>query len=436
MRPSNRTHGDTSMVRSPLPVGIREILSEIVSELPLQLCIDCWGKDQISTNGNTQFSQLTLQIHHPGVLRTLLLSRDPLVLAEAYLRGFLDFRGEVENLMGLDRLSLAQIPASSLLRAWFEALTLPRLPQSLRGKTTWQTLKVHDRDRDQVVTQHHYDVGNQFYRLWLDPRLVYSCARFEHPQMSLKEAQEAKLDLICRKLRLEPGETLLDIGCGWGALLRWAVAHYGVKGYGITLSREQLAFNRHRIEQEDWGDRLTVDLLDYRDLPQTPTFDKIVSVGMVEHVGVANYPVYFQRALSALKPGGLCLNHGITAAQQWDGSSLNERFVQRYVFPDCEMPRLFALLEVAEEEGWEVVDVEAWRPHYAKTLRCWAANLEAEMGDAIALVGDRKARLWQLYLIGCALAFEQNHTGVYQTLLRRRVDWEWNLPLTRKYWLC
>lgn len=425
------------MSYSNLPPSIRDSLRKLLFPLPLKLYIDCWGADLIGTNAtlDDHLPQLTLQIHHPGVIRELFLSQDPLILVEAYLQGFLDFTGNINDLMQLEKLSLAQLQRSQFVRAWIEAMTLPRLPITIKHRSVWQNLKVHIRERDLAVIQHHYDVGNEFYRLWLDPLLVYSCAHFEHEQMSLKEAQQAKLDLICRKLRLRPGEYLLDIGCGWGALLRWAVTYYGVKGYGITLSEEQLAFNQQMIAQEGLGEQLSVELLDYRDLPQQPIFDKIVSVGMVEHVGVKNYPVYFQNALSVLKPGGLFLNHGITASERWDGSSLNERFIQNYIFPDCEMPRLFKILTVAEEAAWEIVDVDAWRTHYAKTLRCWAANLNAAMEQAIALIGERKARVWQLYLIGCAIAFEQNHTGLYQVLLRRRADREWNLPLIRKDWL-
>ncbi|MBD1891250.1 class I SAM-dependent methyltransferase [Coleofasciculus sp. FACHB-SPT9] len=425
------------MSYSSVPTGIRDILSERFSLLPLKFCIDCWGTDKIMTNETFDDSlpQLTLQIHHPGVIRTLILSQDPLVLAEAYLRGFLDFTGNIDDLMLLEALSFSQCDRSKAIKAWMEALSLPQLPLSQPEKSPWQKLIAHSRDRDLAVVQYHYDVGNDFYRLWLDPLLVYSCAYFEHPQMSLQEAQQAKLDLICRKLQLKPDEYLLDIGCGWGALLRWAVTHYGVKGYGITLSKEQLAFNQQAIAKEGLDTQLKVELLDYRNLPQTPTFDKIVSVGMVEHVGIKNYPIYFQSAFSTLKPEGLFLNHGITASEKWDGSSLNERFVQRYIFPDGELSRLSDSLAVAEERGWEIVDVDAWRMHYAKTMRCWAANLDAVMEKAIALSSERKVRLWRLYLIGFALAFEQNHMGLYQVLLRRRADKAWKLPFTRKDWL-
>ncbi len=429
------------MAHSALPLGIRDLLGSTLSGLPTSLCIDCWGVDQIWLEGtptqNVPPPQLTLRIDHPGVIRSLILNQDPLVLAEAYLHGWLDFVGNNEDLLLLlQRLPQSVLKRNQAVRAWAEALTLPRLPSLLKGTSPWEKLKARTRDRDQVVVQHHYDVGNDFYRLWLDPLLIYSCAYFEHPQMSLEEAQEAKLDLICRKLKLAPGEHLLDIGCGWGALLRRAATHYGVTGYGITLSKEQLDFNQQRIAAAGLGEKLEVELLDYRDLPQKPTFDKIVSVGMIEHVGIKNYPVYFQSALSALKPGGLFLNHGIAAFGQWDGLGFAERFIYRYIFPDGQLARLSAILTTMEDTGWEIVDVDAWRSHYAKTLRHWASNLDQGFEPAIALVGERKAQLWRLYLLGSALAFEQNFMGIFQVLLRRQADLAWNLPLTRRGWLC
>ena len=267
-------------------------------------------------------------------------------------------------------------------------------------------------------------------------RSVYSCAHFDNDSMDLATAQERKLDLICQKLRLQPGETLLDVGCGWGALLRWAVEHYGVKGYGITLSAEQLAFNQAQIQTLGWGDRLQVELRDYRDLPQQPTFDKAVSIGMVEHVGLKNYATYFNQIMASLQPGGLFLNHGITASREWRGRSLGERFINRYIFPNGELVRLSTTLVAMENAGWEIADVDAWRPHYAKTLRHWAHNLEQALDQVIELVGERQARLWWVYLLGSAMAFENNDMGIYQVLLRRQCDRTWDLPLSRSGWVC
>jgi len=228
---------------------------------------------------------------------------------------------------------------------------------------------------------------------------------------------------------------LLDIGCGWGAMLRWAAKNYGIKGYGITLSEKQVAYNQKRIKEEGLEEQLDVKLLDYRDLPNTPTFDKIVSIGMIEHVGLKQYPPYFQKAYQCLKPGGLFLNHGITATDQWNGSSVGERFINRYIFPDGELIQLTLMLREAEKARWEVVDVDNWRPHYALTLRRWADNLAQAKTDAVQLIGERLYNLWQLYLIGCAIGFENNQMGIYQTLLRRKADKQWDLPLIRQGWL-
>jgi cyclopropane-fatty-acyl-phospholipid synthase len=250
--------------------------------------------------------------------------------------------------------------------------------------------------------------------------------------MTLADAQKAKLDLICRKLQLKPGEKFLDIGCGWGALIHWAVTHYGVSAHGITLSKEQLAHNLKWIEDEGLQDKVTAELLDYRDLPKEPTFDKISSIGMIEHVGIANYQLYYRSVMATLKPGGLFLNHGITLNRIWQPEIA---FILRYIFPDAQCPPVNTYLQFAANEGWEIVDLDCWRPHYAKTLRAWASNLEAKLDQAIPIVGSR-IKIWQLYLIMCAQGFENGANSIYQMLLRRAVDSEWNLPMTRDDWLC
>jgi cyclopropane-fatty-acyl-phospholipid synthase len=427
-----------AIASTKLPTVIKDLLTEALAEFSFPLCLDCWGNQKIwlGASQTESTSSLRLKILHPGIIRALILTQDPLVLVEAYLHDLLDFSGKIEVLISLGQyLGTVSIKTQSSIKAWLQSLTLPRLPIQLPLLAPWQKLFIHSRRRDRAAVQYHYDLGNAFYQLWLDPLMVYSCAYFESPQMSLPEAQKSKLDLICRKLQLKPGESLLDIGCGWGALLRWAVTHYGVKGYGITLSQEQVAFNQDGIADAGWQDKLKVELLDYRDLPKQPTFDKIVSVGMVEHVGRQNYPTYFQTILAALKPGGLFLNHGITAADEWNGSSLGERFVNRYIFPDGELIQLSTTLVEMEKAGWEIVDVDSWRLHYAKTLRCWAANLEKSLEEARALIGSKRVRLWQLYLLGSALAFEENQMGIYQVLLRQKADKNWNLLSTRKDWL-
>jgi cyclopropane-fatty-acyl-phospholipid synthase len=424
-----------------LPEAIRNCLKQILAIVPLRICLNFWDRDRITNFGSWPTAKasadLTFTIHHPGVVRSLFLNRDVMVIPDSYLTGLIDVEGSLEQLLPVvQRCSAPVLSFWQLVQTAIAAFCLPPLPGTVSIQTPWKWLKAHTRDRDKLTVQHHYDLGNDFYRIWLDPHMVYSCAYFVHEQMSINKAQEAKLDLICRKLKLSPGETLLDIGCGWGALLRWAVEHYGVNGYGITLSQEQLEYNQKINSEYGLSDRIQVDFLDYRELPSAPTFDKIVSVGMVEHVGYANYGTYFQRILNCLKPGGLFLNHCITAACQWNGSSLGEKFINRYIFPDGELVMLSKMLEVAERAGWEIVDVDAWRWHYMMTLQAWVNNLDAAAGQITARLGERKFQIWRLYLLGCARAFENNYQGIYQTVLRRQEDTAWNLPLTRQHWLC
>lgn len=423
-----------------VPAGIHAAICDSLAQtnLPLTCCINFWEQEEIQIQGAQADSSLVLRIHHPGVIRDALLKRDPLVFADAYLNGFFDFSGSIESLIVLfRRLSHINISLSQQLRVWLEALSLPPLPTDNNGAVVPQQRQVAQSQAcDRASIQHHYDVGNDFYRLWLDPYMVYTCAHYEQADMSLADAQAAKLDLICRKLRLQPGETLLDVGCGWGALLRWAAKHYGIKGYGITLSQEQVAYSQQQIAAEGLSDRLTVDLLDYRNLPPQLTFDKVVAIGIIEHIGQKNYPIFFNHILSVLKPGGLFLNHGITASHEAQGTTIGERFINRYVFPNGELVRISTILTAMEDAGWEIVDVDAWRPHYAKTLRHWVANFDQAIAPVIAQVGERQAQIWRLYLVGSALAFETNDTGLYQVLVQRQSDRHWHLPLTRKGWLC
>jgi cyclopropane-fatty-acyl-phospholipid synthase len=419
-----------------LPAGIKTFLDRTLANIPLTLHVNCWNRDYIHVeNRQNQLARLTLTINHPGVVRALLLTQDLMVLPEAYLQGLIEVDGSLDALLPLIQTNPhGSIQRKQFLRAWLEAWMLPRLPGLRSSGSFWTAWRRHTRDRDRQAIQSHYDLGNSFYRLWLDPHLVYSCAYFAQPQTSLQDAQEAKLDLICRKLQLSPGESMLDVGCGWGALLRWAVTRYGVTGYGITLSQEQFDYNQQQIAAAGLRDRLKVELLDYRDLPKTPTFDKIVSVGMIEHVGIRNYPVYFQALHAALKPGGLLLNHAINSAVIYNGSSWGERFIARYIFPDGELATLSQTLVAAEDNGWEIVDVDAWRPHYAETLRRWARNIDAASDQVIACIGKPRFNIWRLYLLGCAFAFQNNAQGIYQTLLRRKADADWNLPMTRQHW--
>jgi cyclopropane-fatty-acyl-phospholipid synthase len=264
--------------------------------------------------------------------------------------------------------------------------------------------------------RHHYDVSNRFYAQLLGPSLVYSCAYFASADDSLERAQERKLELICRKLRLQPGERLLDIGCGWGSLVLHAAARHGVNAVGVTLSEPQAELARQRIEAAGLANRVEVRVLDYRELDERP-FDKIASVGMYEHVGRAQLDTYVEMVHRLLRPGGLFLNHGITRIHTQPPRG--PTFISRYVFPDGELHPVTDIIGALEAGGFEIRDVESLREHYALTLRRWLANLAAGREAAVAEIGDQRERVWRLYMLGSAQGFEGGEIGIYQTLAAR-----------------
>jgi cyclopropane-fatty-acyl-phospholipid synthase len=287
----------------------------------------------------------------------------------------------------------------------------------------------HSPDRDRRAVRFHYDLGNDFFALWLDRRMVYSCGYFEHADADLDTAQEAKLDYVCRKLRLRAGERLLDIGCGWGALPIHAAERYGAAAVGITLSERQATLARQRIAEAGLADRCRVEIRDYRELASEGLFDKIASIGMVEHVGLRQLPDYFRSAFRALKPGGLFLNHGIVSIAGARARSLGQRlaarvwrrnvFINRYVFPDGILVPAAPMIEAAERAGFETRDLESLREHYALTVRHWVGRLECHEREAVRIVGDLAYRAWRLYMAGSAYAFQSGRIGVLQTLFAK-----------------
>lgn len=383
----------------------------------------------------TMPSTFTLVVRDPALLRRLLFKSSPLLLADAYFRGTLDCEGDLYQALSLknhfqshqmawrDKLALLKDAKQLPTHAHEDTGTVARL--ALRFK------KRHSRDSDRAAITFHYDVSNAFYGLWLDSERVYSCAYFHHPHESLDQAQRNKLDLVCRKLRLAPEERLLDIGCGWGALVCWAARYYGVRAHGITLSHEQLAYAQQRIAALGLQDRVTVELRDYRDLSGSGLYDKVSSIGMFEHVGLANLPAYLETVHRLLRPGGLFLNHGITHDEEGWNQTLASAFINRYVFPDGELDRVSNIQLGMERAGFEIHDVEGLRPHYALTLRHWVQRLETHRDEALAEVDETTYRVWRLYMAACALEFESGGTGVYQILASRRDHGAWPLPLTR-----
>jgi cyclopropane-fatty-acyl-phospholipid synthase len=339
-------------------------------------------------------------------------------LARAYVRNDLDFTGSARDVLAVAQSLVGEV-------------THPRDAVATR----WRLWKNQRRpNRDNIA--HHYDVSDAFYRLWLDTRMVYSCAYFRDDDDTLDAAQLAKLDHICRKLRLAPGERFLDIGCGWGALLFHAATHYGVAAHGITLSRNQLDHARQEIACRGLDGRVRVDLLDYADLPADASYDKIASIGMFEHVGLARFGRYFGAIRRALVPGGLVLNHGITHNFVGDhslGSGLGD-FVEDYVFPGGELTHVSKVIEALGAQGLEILDAEALRPHYARTLWCWADRLEAQADAARAEVGEEKFRVWRIYLAGAAHAFDRGWLSLFQILAGKpQADGRLVHPMTRDY---
>ena len=382
----------------------------------------------------------TLVLRDPGVLRDLVLKRGPIPLADAYFHGRLDVEGDLYAALGLkNHLQNLELTGRERAGLLVDALRLAFTPAKKIAPagavpTTRQFSHNHTPESDREAISHHYDVSNDFYKLFLDERMVYSCAYFHSPDDTLEAAQAQKLDHICRKLRLQPGERFLDIGCGWGALVIWAAKHYGVHAHGITLSKEQLAEAKARIAAEGLEDRITVELRDYRALEGQGVYDKISSVGMFEHVGLANLAQYNATVHRVLKANGLFLNHGITHEEDGWQKSVDTEFINRYVFPDGELDRVSNIQSGMEKANFEIQDVENLRIHYARTLRHWVTRLEKNHDEATIYVSEATYRVWRLYMAASALEFESGGTGIYQILASRRPDahpYAQPVPLTR-----
>lgn len=339
-------------------------------------------------------------------------------LAKSYVEGEIDLEGNFREVLRLG-----------------EALVSKEHSVYRHRSHAWKWWR-HSRSADRRNIEHHYDVGNDFYALWLDRNRVYSCAYFQNADDALDLAQEQKLDHICRKLMLRPGERFLDIGCGWGGLSLWAARNYGVRALGITLSKGQYEYGSARIRELGLEGRCELRLQDYRDVPEAQPFDKIASVGMFEHVGRRNLPAYFGKVHRLLRPGGLVMNHGITtnSLQASElGSGIGE-FVDEYVFPGGELMHVSTVIEEMSRQGLEVWDAECLRPHYAKTLWHWVDRLEARRDEARALVGETKLRTWLIYMAGSAHGFTRGWISLYQLLgVKTLRDGIASYPLTREH---
>jgi cyclopropane-fatty-acyl-phospholipid synthase len=373
----------------------------------------------------------------PSLLRRPSLDR----LIRHYAHGHIDIEGGTIVDIGMPfavnktaRKRLRRIGKLKLLKTLWPLLTARGIsPDETRGFGSDAGGEARKEGDNKRFIGFHYDVGNDFYQLFLDPEMQYSCAYFPTEDTDLDAAQVAKIDMTCRKLRLKPGERLLDIGCGWGGLLCHAVRHYGVTGHGVTLSEEQLAFAQAKAEALGIADRVTFELKDYRDL--TGRFDKIVSVGMYEHIGLDNIPAYFATVRKLLAEDGLFLNHAISRRAKRRKRRLikrpEQRALQKYIFPGGELDDIGHSVAEMERAGFEVHDVENWRVHYEKATRIWCERLTARRAEAEALVGPELYRIWVAYLGGCSLTFHRGSARLYQTLAGRSAKGTPAVPLSR-----
>ena len=402
-----------------------------------------------TTDEPAEAPRFTVVLESPGSLRRMLLPPSELALTESYIFGDVDIEGDLEAAADLGDVAASRLRSPrALLRLARHVMALPgdeAETSADEAQTRFANLsgRRHSRRRDREAVRFHYNVGNAFYALWLDAKMVYSCAYFTRGTDDLDHAQESKLDLICRKLRLKPGEQLLDIGCGWGGLIIHAARRYGVFALGITLSDAQAETARERIAAAGLGDHCRVELRDYRQLAPEPRFDKIASVGMVEHVGSRRLDKYFASAWAALRPGGLFLNHGIVSIagsrpeSRWSRAAgrvwKRGEFIDRYVFPDGELVPAATVIASAEKSGFELRDVESLREHYVSTLHHWIHRLESRRDEAVALVGEPTYRVWRLYMSASAYGFRTGRIGIIQSLLAKpSADGRVELPRTRE----
>ncbi|MHB1425677.1 MAG: class I SAM-dependent methyltransferase [Gemmataceae bacterium] len=378
-------------------------------------------------------ARFTLVLQHPGAVRKMFWPPRPYTLGEAYIYDDIDIEGDIHAFFAVISYLHEMRPGLRRRLRWLKRLfALPGGERPRSGRLAARLSgSVHSRERDRQAVSYHYDVSNDFYQLWLDRRMIYTCAYFADRGDDIDRAQERKLDYICRKLRLLPGDRLLDIGCGWGGLVMHAARLYGVQALGITLSRPQVELAQERIRQAGLQDRCRVEYQDYRDV--SGTFDKLVSVGMFEQIGGEMLPVYFQKAHSCLRPGGVFLNHGV-ALSGWERKPRGQPFSQRYVFPDGELTPIHATLKAAEQARLEVRDVESLREHYILTLEHWVRRLEGRADEARKLTNETTYRIWRLYMAGSADGFRAGRGNIYQTLLVKPDRGVSGLPLTRSDW--
>jgi cyclopropane-fatty-acyl-phospholipid synthase len=381
----------------------------------LPLRVELWNGEQVDLS--SEQPRVKIRVPSPGGLRYLL---SPTLgnLGEAYVEGALEIEGRAADMIQIGN-SLAEWTGQP--------------PRTSRMASALRMISPHTREKDAEAIRYHYDVSNDFYSEFLDPAMVYSCAYFENGDEDLATAQTRKIDHILTKIGVQPGHTLLDIGCGWGALVLRAAQKFGARCVGVTLSQNQLELARERVAQAGLQDRIEIRLQDYRDV--AGTFDRITSVGMFEHVGIQHLPEYFAQINKLLAPGGVVMNHGITTTDVEHRASPygTGEFIGRYVFPHGELAHLSTVIRTMQEGGLEVRDVENLRRHYARTCEMWAENFENNAARIRQLADPKTFRIWHVYLAGCAYAFAHDWISLYQIVGSKAGQDPAQMPWSRRY---
>ena len=414
----------TTMQQDTRKVGVADFIERLAGDA-VPVAVAAYD----GSRAGAEDAAATIEVKSPDALRRVLTAPGELGLARAFVAGDIDVNGDIFAVLGLqDRLQRKRFGAREIAELWRVARAagavgrpLPPPPEEARVAG-----RRHSKRRDAVAVSHHYDVSNDFYRLILGPSMTYSCAVWADPTVGLQAAQEAKYELICRKLGLRPGMRLLDVGCGWGGMVLHAARHHGVSATGVTVSAEQAAFAQEQVRKAGLADVVQVRLQDYRDIEDGP-YDAVSSIGMFEHVGAGQLGEYFSRMYSLLVPGGRLLNHGISRPAGSKPMGRNG-FIQRYVFPDGELLEFGKVASAIQEAGFEMRHSENLREHYALTLRAWVANLEDQYTEAVRLVGAGRARVWRLYMAGSALGFEAGRIEVHQALAVRQDSGRSGMP--------
>lgn len=420
----------------------RSLVEAVAGKLDLDAHVRLWDGSRLPL-GRAASGPFEIVIADPGVIATMIRRPSLDTLIQLYVAKRIDFTGGTlvdfgQQLNSRKKgLKLGDLPKLALLKGLAPFAFAPADPPAeagaFEGEITGKRRKVAD---NKAYIQFHYDVSNEFYALWLDPEMVYSCAYYTDWQNGVEQAQRDKLDMICRKLRLKPGETLLDIGSGWGGLVCHAAKTYGVKAHGITLSERQLEFAREKVQRMGLEGQVTFDLVDYQN--HTGRYDKIASIGMYEHIGLKNIPGYMQKVRSLLNDDGVFLNHAISRrAHKPKAGFLPERMrpekkaIAKYIFPGGELDDIGHTVQALEVAGFEVHDVEGWREHYARTCKLWCERLTAQKDEAIRQVGEEKYRIWVAYLAGVSLSFSRGTLRLFQVVATKSAKGRSPLPPTR-----